>query len=88
MDNRELVEGTTLFIPVHVKGALFEVRDGHAGQGNGEIDITAIETQFTGTFEFIVRKDMRLKWPRAETGVLHQYGFPRKFDRGDQDRDS
>ena len=67
MDNRELVEGTTLFIPVHVKGALFEVRDGHAGQGNGEIDITAIETQFTGTFEFIVRKDMRLKWPRAET---------------------
>ena len=67
IDNRELVEGTTLYIPVHVKGALFEVGDGHAGQGNGEVDITAMETQLTGTFEFIVRKDMRLKWPRAET---------------------
>ena len=49
MDNKELVEGTTLFIPVHIKGALFEVGDGHAGQGNGEVDITALETQLTGT---------------------------------------
>jgi acetamidase/formamidase len=67
LDNRELVEGTTLFIPVHAKGALFEVGDGHAGQGNGEVDITAMETQLTGTFQFLVRKDIRLKWPRAET---------------------
>ncbi|HTA70925.1 MAG TPA: acetamidase/formamidase family protein [Bryobacteraceae bacterium] len=71
IDNREMVEGTTLFIPVHVKGALFEVGDGHAGQGNGEVDITAMETQLTGTFEFIVRKDMRLKWPRAETPAYY-----------------
>src|ERR1700680_3865740 len=67
IDNRELVEGTTLYIPVHAKGALFEVGDGHAGQGNGEVDITALETALTGTFEFIVRKDMPLRWPRAET---------------------
>ena len=67
LDNKELVEGTTLYIPVHAKGALFEVGDGHAGQGNGEVDITAMETQLTGTFQFIVRKDMHLKWPRAET---------------------
>lgn len=67
LDNKELVEGTTLYIPVHTKGALFEVGDGHAGQGNGEVDITALETQLTGTFQFIVRKDMHLKWPRAET---------------------
>src|SRR5205807_2721462 len=39
----------------------------HAGQGNGEVDITALETQLTGTFQFVVRKDMHLKWPRAET---------------------
>jgi acetamidase/formamidase len=67
MDNKELVEGTTLYIPVHTKGALFEVGDGHAGQGNGEVDITAMETELTGTFQFVVRKDMHLNWPRAET---------------------
>jgi acetamidase/formamidase len=67
LDNKELVAGTTLFIPVHVRGALFEVGDGHAGQGNGEVDITALETSLVGTFQFIVRKDMKLRWPRAET---------------------
>jgi acetamidase/formamidase len=67
LDNRELVAGTTLYIPVHAKGALFEVGDGHAGQGNGEVDITAMETSLVGTFQFTVRKDMHLKWPRAET---------------------
>ncbi len=67
LDNKELVAGTTLFIPVHAAGALFEVGDGHAGMGNGEIDITAMETSLTGVFQFILRKDMHLKWPRAET---------------------
>jgi len=60
MDNKELVAGTTLYIPVHAKGALFEVGDGHAGQGNGEVDITAMETFLTGTFRFIVHKDQHL----------------------------
>jgi acetamidase/formamidase len=67
MDNKELVAGTTLFIPVQAKGALFEAGDGHAGQGNGEVDITAMETFLTGTFRFIVHKDQHLLWPRAET---------------------
>jgi acetamidase/formamidase len=67
MDNKELVEGSTLYIPVHQKGALFEVGDGHAGMGNGEVDITALETSMTGTFQFIVHKGVTLKWPRAET---------------------
>lgn len=67
LDNKELVAGTTLFIPVHAPGALFEVGDGHAGMGNGEVDITALETSLTGVFQFIVRKDMHLKWPRAES---------------------
>jgi acetamidase/formamidase len=67
LDNKELVEGTTLFLPVHAAGALFEAGDGHAAQGDGEVDITALETSLTGVFQFIVRKDLRLRWPRAET---------------------
>ncbi len=72
MDNHELVAGTTLFIPIHANGALFEAGDGHANQGNGEVDITALETYLTGTFQFIVHKGSltdphRLLWPRAET---------------------
>jgi acetamidase/formamidase len=71
MDNKELVAGTTLYIPVHAKGALFEVGDGHAGQGNGEVDITAMETFLSGTFKFIVHKDQHLLWPRAETSTSY-----------------
>ena len=67
LDNKELVAGTTLFIPVHAKGALLLVGDGHAAQGNGEVTITALETSLIGTLEVIVRKDMKLRWPRAET---------------------
>src|SRR5437868_13610180 len=67
LDNKDLVAGTTLYIPVHAPGALFEVGDGHAGQGDGEVDITALETSLIGTFQFMVRKDMHFKWPRAET---------------------
>jgi acetamidase/formamidase len=67
MDNKELVAGTILYIPVAVKGALFQAGDGHAAQGNGEVDITALETYLTGTFRFVVHKDRHLIWPRAET---------------------
>jgi acetamidase/formamidase len=67
LDNKELVAGTTLFIPVHARGALFAVGDGHAAQGDGEIDITGLETSLAGTLEFVVRKDLHLRWPRAET---------------------
>ena len=67
MDNKELVAGTTLFLPVHAKGALFEIGDGHAGQGNGEVDITALETSLVGTLQFIVHKGTGQKYPRAET---------------------
>src|SRR6202163_1681478 len=67
LDNKELVAGSTLFIPIHARGALFDVGDGHAGQGDGEVDVTALETSLIGTFQFIVRKDVHLLWPRAET---------------------
>ena len=58
LDNRELVAGTTLWIPVHVAGALFEVGDGHAAQGDGEVDQTAIETSLRGRLQLTVRKGM------------------------------
>jgi len=67
MDNKDLVAGTTLFMPVHTAGALFSAGDAHAAQGHGEVDLTAIETGLRGKFQFIVRKDMKLVWPRAET---------------------
>jgi acetamidase/formamidase len=67
LDNKELVEGTTLYIPVWTKGALLNVGDGHAGQGNGEVDITAMETSLIGDLQLVVRKDMHLTWPRGET---------------------
>ena len=67
LDNKELVAGTTLFIPVQVPGALFQVGDGHAAQGDGEVDQTAIETSLRGKLQLTVRKGMKLTWPRAET---------------------
>ena len=67
LDNRELVAGTTLYIPIFARGALFEIGDGHAAQGDGEVDQTAIETSLRGRLQLTVRKDMKLTWPRAET---------------------
>jgi len=69
MDNKELVAGSTLFIPVFATGALFEVGDGHGAQGDGEVDQTAIETSLRGRLQLTVRKDMKLTWPRAETAT-------------------
>jgi len=69
LDNRELVAGSTLWIPVHVPGALFEVGDGHVAQGDGEVDQTAIETSLRGRLQLTVRKKMTLTWPRAETAT-------------------
>ncbi len=69
LDNRELVAGSTLYIPVFAKGALFEIGDGHVAQGDGEVDQTAIETSLRSRLQLTVRKDMKLKWPRAETAA-------------------
>jgi acetamidase/formamidase len=69
LDNKELVAGSTLFIPVFVPGALFEIGDGHAAQGDGEVDQTAIETSLRGRIQLTVRKDIKLTWPRAETAT-------------------
>jgi len=67
MDNKDLVVGSTIWIPVFASGALFEIGDGHAAQGDGEVDQTAIETSLRGKLQLTVRKGMTLNFPRAET---------------------
>jgi acetamidase/formamidase len=67
IDNKELVAGTTLYLPIFNEGALFSCGDGHGAQGDGEVCITAIETALRGTFQFIVRDDLSFIYPRAET---------------------
>ncbi len=82
MDDKALVAGTTLYLPVHAPGALFEVGDGHAGQGNGEVDVTAMETSLTGTLQFILHKGERLEYPRAETPTSYiSMGFDDDLSR-------
>ena len=71
MDDKALVAGTSVFFPVFAPGALFEVGDGHAAQGNGEVDVTALETSLTGTFQFILHKGVKSSYPRAETPTAY-----------------
>jgi acetamidase/formamidase len=82
MDNKELVAGTTVYIPVHVPGALFEVGDGHAAQGDGEVNQTGLETSLRGRLQFFLRKAQWLEWPRAETPTHHiLMGFDRDLTK-------
>jgi acetamidase/formamidase len=70
LDNKELVAGTTLFLPVLAPGALFSAGDGHGVQGDGEVCINALEICLTGTFTLVLHKaagDALLRYPRAET---------------------
>jgi len=67
LDNKELIAGSTLYIPIAVPGALLSMGDGHAMQGDGEVTLTALETSLRGTVQVTVRKGRRLAWPRAET---------------------
>lgn len=67
IDNKELVPGTSLFLPVFVPGANFSAGDGHAVQGDGEVCLTALETCLTGTFELVLHKGLGLAFPRAVT---------------------
>jgi acetamidase/formamidase len=67
IDLKDLTAGSILYLPVHVPGALFMVGDGHAAQGDGEVNLTAIETSMTGRFRLELIKQANLTWPRAET---------------------
>jgi acetamidase/formamidase len=73
MDTKHLTQGTRLFLPVEVEGALFSIGDGHAAQGDGEVCGTAIETPMRATVRLTVRKDMHVAEPQFLTaGPLAQ----------------
>jgi acetamidase/formamidase len=67
MDNHDLQPGTSLYLPVHTKGALISVGDGHAVQGDGEVGMSAVETSLQGEIQVVLHKGMTTMWPRAET---------------------
>lgn len=67
MDIKELVSGTTLFLPVLVEGGLFSTGDGHAAQGDGEVNLTAVEAPLEITAEFILHPGVAMNFPRVET---------------------
>ncbi|HEY4770645.1 MAG TPA: acetamidase/formamidase family protein [Myxococcales bacterium] len=77
MDINEMTEGTTIFIPVFLKGGLIWTGDSHCAQGNGEVNLTAVECSFQEIrLQPIVRKDLKLTWPRIETKThFIQVGF-------------
>ena len=67
LDNKELVAGSTLYLPVMAEGGLFSCGDGHGAQGDGEVCVTAIETALQGRFRLTIRRDMDVTYPEAET---------------------
>ena len=70
IDIRDFSEGAILYVPVFVKGALFWTGDSHAAQGNGEVNLTAIETAYKEfNVTLTVVKNMKLDWPRIETAT-------------------
>ena len=82
IDNRELRVGSSIFLPIFVPGALFSIGDGHAAQGDGEINVTAIETSMNGTIQINLRKDLQLSAPLAETPTdIITLGFGETLDQ-------
>jgi acetamidase/formamidase len=76
IDCKELVAGTTLFLPIPVDGALFSAGDGHAAQGDGEVSGTAIECPASAQLTLDLRDDLPLEWPVARIeGAWLTFGF-------------
>jgi acetamidase/formamidase len=76
LDCKELVAGSTIYLPVWNDGALFSTGDGHAAQGDGEISGTAIETPARAQLTLDVLDDLRLEWPIARIrGAWLTFGF-------------
>jgi len=71
LDVKDLKAGTTVYLPVFHRGAVFYTGDPHGAQGDGEVSGTAIEQSLTAVFRFVVRKDMSLSGPRAENDTHH-----------------
>ena len=82
IDCRELVAGTTLYLPIAVDGALFSAGDGHAAQGDGEVSGTAIEAPVEAKVTLGVRDDLSLEWPIARVdGAWLTFGFDEHLGR-------
>ena len=82
IDCKELVAGTTLFLPIPVDGALFSAGDGHAAQGDGEVSGTAIECASTAQVTLEVRNDPEHDWPYARIpGAWLTFGLDRDLGR-------
>ena len=67
MDTRQLVQGSTLYLPVQVEGGLFSCGDAHAAQGDGEVCVTGIETPIGATLGFTLDKNRRIPAPQFRT---------------------
>ncbi|BAZ48074.1 acetamidase/formamidase [Nostoc sp. NIES-4103] len=81
IDNRELQTGSRVFLPIFVPGALFSIGDGHSAQGDGEVNVTAIETSMNGRIMLKLRKDLQLTTPIAETPTdIITMGFAQTLD--------
>jgi Predicted acetamidase/formamidase len=81
IDNRQLQAGSRVFLPVFLPGALFSIGDGHAVQGDGEVNVTAIEISMNGTIQLILQKDLKLTTPFAETPTDYiTMGFGQTLD--------
>ncbi len=82
IDNRELQAGSRVFLPVFVPGALLSIGDGHSAQGDGEINVTAIETSMNGTIQVKLRRDLPFTTPIAETPTdIITMGFGETLDQ-------
>ena len=69
LDNRDLGAGSTVYLPVHVPGALLSIGDGHAAQGYGEVCLSAVEASLKGEIQVVLHKGGDIRWPRAETAT-------------------
>lgn len=86
MDNKELVTGSRVFLPVFADEAKFSIGDGHAVQGDGEVDLTALETCLTGTIRLSLHDGEPLRSPRAITPSHYiTHGFDPDLDCAAQD---
>ena len=74
LDNKELVVGSILYLPVQVAGGLISIGDDHALQGDGEVTLTALETSLRGSVQIFMRKGKPTHWSRGDADALHHHG--------------
>lgn len=82
IDNRELQAGSRIFLPVFVPGGLFSIGDGHSAQGDGEVNVTAIETSMNGRIQIKLHHNLSITNPIAETPTdIITMGFAPTLDQ-------